>query len=223
MKPLGKALKAVHFNGQPSENALNDFLVGFRTTPHVATGVPAADFLFLDAYRANFPYQHPLSYRQAERAKIQNIKHRQNINTNANKSIQRKQDQYKQNDIVLVKNFTHTKKFEPKYLPIPFRVRSINDTGVSIQHTTDNALFYCHKDDIKHCTFETNTSTKIPPLINSSHYPKLVELTTPHTSNSIFTPTNIPTPAAVPVLTNQGSKQVRLPQQASDYNLRPRK
>ena len=56
MKPLGKAFKAVHFNGQPSENALNDFLVGFRTTPHVARGVPPADFLFLDAYRANSPY-----------------------------------------------------------------------------------------------------------------------------------------------------------------------
>ena len=53
MKPLGKALKAAHFNGQTSENALNDFLVGFQTTPHVATGVPPADFLFRDGYRAN--------------------------------------------------------------------------------------------------------------------------------------------------------------------------
>ena len=55
MKPLGKALKAVHFNGQPSENVLHDFLVGFRTTPEVATGVPPADFLFRDGYAANFP------------------------------------------------------------------------------------------------------------------------------------------------------------------------
>ena len=83
---------------------------------------------------------------------------------------------------------------------------------MSIQCTTDDVLLYHHKDDIKHCTFDTITSTKIPPLIDSSHYPKLVELTTPHTSNSIFTPTNIPTPAAVPVLTNQGSTPVRLPQ-----------
>ena len=179
MKPLRKALKAVHFNDQPSENALNDFLIGFQTTPHVATGVPPADFLFRDGYIANFPYRHPLSYRQVERAKMQDIEHRQNISTNANKSIKRKQDQYKQNDVVLVKNFTHTKKFEPKYLPIPFRVISVNDSGVSIQRTADDALFYRHKDDIKHCTFDTNTSTKIPRPINSSHYPKLVELTTP--------------------------------------------
>ena len=223
IEPLGKALKAAHFNGQSSEEALNDFLVGFRATPHVATGVPPADFLFWDGYRANFPYQHPLSYRQVERAKMQDIEHHQNINTNANKSIKRKQDQYKQNNFVLVKNFTRTKKFEPKYLPIPFRVISVNDTGVSIERTTDDAVFYRHKDDIKHCTFDTNTSTKIPPPINSSHYPKLVELTTPHTSNSIFTPTNIPTPAAVPVLPNPGSTSVRLPQRASDYNLCPRK
>ena len=93
MKPLGKALKAAHFNGKPSVNALNDFLVGFQTTPHAATGVPPADFLFQDGYRANFPYRHPLSYRQVERAKMQNIEHHQNINTNANKSIKRKQDQ----------------------------------------------------------------------------------------------------------------------------------
>ena len=56
VKPLGKASKAVHFNGQPSENVFHDFLVGFRTTPHVATGVPPADFLFWDGYTANFPY-----------------------------------------------------------------------------------------------------------------------------------------------------------------------
>ena len=94
---------------------------------------------------------------------------------------------------------------------------------MSIQCTTDDALFYCHKDGIKHCTFDTNTSTKIPPPINSSHYPKLVELTTPRTSNSIFTPTNIPTSAAVPVPANHSSTPVRYPQRASDYNLRPRK
>ena len=169
------------------------------------------------------PFQHPLSYRPVERAKMQDIEHRQNINKSANKSIKRKQDQYKQNDIVLVKNFTSTKKFEPKYLPIPFRVISVNDTGVSIERTTDDALFYRHKNDIKHCTFDTNTSTKIPPPINSSHYPKLVELTTPRTSNSIFTPASIPTPAAVHVLPNPGSTQVQLPQRASGYNLRPRK
>ena len=154
---------------------------------------------------------------------MQKTEHHQNINTNANKSIKRKQDQYKQNNIVLVKNFTHTKKFKPKYLPIPFRVISVNDTDVSIQRTTDDALVYRHKDDIKHCTFDTNTSTKIPPPINSSHYPKLVELTTPCTSNSIFTPTNIPTSAAVPVPANHSSTPVRYPQRASDYNLRPRK
>ena len=72
-EPLGKALKAAHLNGQPSENALNDFLTGFWTTPHVDTGV--ADFLFWDGYRANFPYQHPLSYRQVEKAKMQDIEH----------------------------------------------------------------------------------------------------------------------------------------------------
>ena len=199
MKPVGKALKAAHFNGQPSESALNDFLVRFQTTPHVANGVPPADFLFWDGCRANFPYRHPLSCRQVEKAKIQDIEHCQNINSKANKSIKKKQDHYKQNDIVLVKKLTRTKKFEPKYLPIPFFVISVSDTVVPIQRTTDNALFYHHKNDIKHCTVDTNTSTKIPPPINLSHYPKLSELTTPRTSNSIFTPTNIPTSAAVPV------------------------
>ena len=94
---------------------------------------------------------------------MQDIEHHQNINTNANKSIKRKQDHYKQNNNVLVKNFTHTKKFESKYLSIPFHVISVNNTGVSIQRTTDHALLCCHKDDIKDCTFDTNTSTKISP------------------------------------------------------------
>ena len=71
---------------------------------------------------------------------MQDIEHCQNIKTNANRPIKRKQDQYKQNDIVLVKNFARTKKFQPKYLPIPFRV------SVNVQVCLFNVLqmmLYC--------------------------------------------------------------------------------
>ena len=116
------------------------------------------------------PFQHPLSYRPVERAKMQDIEHRQNINKSANKSIKRKQDQYKQNDIVLVKNFTRTEKFEPKYLPIPFRVISVNDTGVSIERLQTMPCFTTTK--------MTLNIVPLTPTQAPRYHHRLIHLTT---------------------------------------------
>ena len=55
MKPLGKAMKAAHYNGQSEEEALHRALNSYKQTPHIATGVPPASMLFRDGIRSEFP------------------------------------------------------------------------------------------------------------------------------------------------------------------------
>ena len=40
MKPLGKAMKVAHANNVPEKEALNEAILGYRQTPHPATGTP---------------------------------------------------------------------------------------------------------------------------------------------------------------------------------------
>ena len=82
---------------KPYENALNDFLVGFEMTPHVATGIQPANFLFQDGYRANFPYCHQLSSIQTVTAKKQDIQYHQTINTQS-KQVNKKKERSIQNE-----------------------------------------------------------------------------------------------------------------------------
>ena len=77
MKPQGKAFKTAHVNGQPYENPLNDFFVGFQTTPYVAIGILPADFFFRNGQpTATHSQAHKLKLQ-----KIQEIQHCQTINT----------------------------------------------------------------------------------------------------------------------------------------------
>ena len=55
MKPLGKAMKIAHGEGKNKNTALNNLLMGFRSTPHVATGQTPGDLMFRGGYQQAFP------------------------------------------------------------------------------------------------------------------------------------------------------------------------
>ena len=55
MKPMGKTLKAAHYNGQNKEEALNDFLGVYRATPHISTEVAPGDMIFRNGFAKDFP------------------------------------------------------------------------------------------------------------------------------------------------------------------------
>ena len=61
MKPMGKALKAAHYNGQNKEEALNDFLGAYRATPHISTGVAPGDMIFRNGFAKDFPSIQPVT------------------------------------------------------------------------------------------------------------------------------------------------------------------
>jgi len=80
MKPLGKALKVAHSIQQQPREALNNFLVGYRSTPHIATGVSPGNYLFRDGYRADFPNRKVLRDQDIIKAKEDDTRYRSAIN-----------------------------------------------------------------------------------------------------------------------------------------------
>ena len=55
MKPLGKALKAAYYNRDSAQQAIDEMLKSYRSTPHPATGVAPGDILFRHGYQTDFP------------------------------------------------------------------------------------------------------------------------------------------------------------------------
>lgn len=58
MQPLGQSLKAAKIEGRPWQQELNRFLLQYRTTLHITTGVPPAELLFNRTVRGNLPTLH---------------------------------------------------------------------------------------------------------------------------------------------------------------------
>ena len=57
MKPLGKAMKIGHLQNKNESETLNSFLVSYRDTSHLSTGVASAHMLFRDGYRYNLSHK----------------------------------------------------------------------------------------------------------------------------------------------------------------------
>ena len=56
MAKFGKAMKIGNMQNLPEQETLSAFLISYRDTPHVSTGVPPAHMLFQDGYRNNLPH-----------------------------------------------------------------------------------------------------------------------------------------------------------------------
>ena len=55
MKPLGKAMKIAHYNGQDEQSTLKSLLENYRDMPHPATGVPPGAMMYRDNISCAFP------------------------------------------------------------------------------------------------------------------------------------------------------------------------
>ena len=100
MKPLGKALKAAFYNRDSAQQAIDDLLKAYRSTPHPATGVAPGDLLLRYGYHADFPRKMCAEDEVAAAVeKDRDQKHQRTVDTN--KSPKRQESQIKPGDKVL--------------------------------------------------------------------------------------------------------------------------
>ena len=120
-KPLGKAMKIGHFQNRNETETLNSFLVNYRDTPHLSTGVAPAHMIFRDEYRSNLPHKSiseeiVVSGRDTDNC----IKTRRKLDYNSLQNV--RPCNFEIGDNVLVRNYKKSTKYDPFYFPKEFQV-----------------------------------------------------------------------------------------------------
>ena len=130
MKPLGKTMKIAFNNHTCRDEALSQLLQNYRSTPHPATGVAPAAMLFRDGQHNIFPRV------STNEQAIENARARDNAiklqrQQDINSSKYRKQVQLQIGDIILLRNFNKTSKFDPIFAPDQCSIISFTNNSVT--------------------------------------------------------------------------------------------
>jgi len=178
MKPIGKTMKIAEFEKNNKQQALNQLLSAYRSTPHPATGVPPAELLFREDYRQNIPKVPHNSKDTIQQAYDRDISQRLNRQHQINSSHKRKVSNFAEGDLVMIKN-QRSSKYVPYYGPLPYQVKAKDGLhGLILQRIKDGKIMRRHCDDVK-----PYPSTNLIPYNNCSNH--LVD-------NNLWVENNIP-------------------------------
>ena len=106
--------------------------------------------MFRDGHRGVFPRQ-KASESEIRAAKLRDKQLKQNNEAEVNHSKYRKPSKFEIGDMVYVRNFNKSKKFDPLFLEVPFTIVDMNEVGnkMLVQHIYDGATYWRHPDDLK--------------------------------------------------------------------------
>ena len=147
MKPLGKAIKAALFNRDSAQQAVDDLLQAYRTTPHPATGIAPGDILFRYGYHADFPRKASTD-EEVDAAVDKDREQKRERTENTNASSKRRTADFQPGDQVLLKEYPKQGKFDPLYARDVAEVIQVEDKGVIVRES-DGKIKRRHKDDVK--------------------------------------------------------------------------
>ena len=121
MRPLGKAMKIAHKNSQSENETLLSVLTSYRQTPHPVTGISPAAMLFRVGMRSNI-LKREVAETEIAKAKQKDIWKKEENEALVNRSKYRMCSTFKVGDLVLIRNYNKSRKFES-----PLHYRTISD------------------------------------------------------------------------------------------------
>ena len=133
MKPLGKALKAAYYNRDNAQQAIDELLKAYRSTPHPATGMSPGEMLFRHGYHTDFPRSTPRSVEELAQAISDDKLRKQNRSATTNMSKKRTPSVFNEGDRVLLRNLPKGRKFDPIYSRDTAVVTGVSDNGVWVR------------------------------------------------------------------------------------------
>ena len=169
MKPLGKAMKAAHYNGQSEEEALRRALNSYKQTPHIATGVPPASMLFRDGIRSEFPRK-AFTENEITTARQKDLEQKERKQEEVNSSKYRKQADLLVGETVLIRNSSKTSKFQPTFTPDLYEVLQADNQAkkLMLRKWGSESILIRHPDDVKRFSEEVN-----PPSLKKEATPDI--------------------------------------------------
>ena len=150
MKTIGKSMKVSKHDRASEEKAIRDTLKTYRQTPHPATGIPPANFIFRDGVKTEFPRK-PSSSQVVSQAREKDAILKKTRQDAFNSSKYVRHDQVERGDVVLVKDAARRSKFSPVYLPDPFVVVEVAEGAkhVVLQCLRNQRRLVRHLNDVK--------------------------------------------------------------------------
>ena len=158
MKPLGKAMKTAHFNGNNKNDALKDFLSTYRATPHTNTGISPGDVMFRHGYAMDFPKQDAPDDMTVREGIRHDQARRQDIN--ASKNATRRDETYEVGDQVVTRNMAKN-KFDPTFGPETVTVTATENGGVTCRSQRGGEQRR-HLDDVRPASVSQPRPTPAP-------------------------------------------------------------
>ena len=129
MKPLGKAIKTALDTQKLVQQAIDDLLTDYRSTPHVATRIAPGDMLLRGGYRSGIiSTRKPPTNSSIEEARQRDKKRKDRNNSTVNSSRWRQYPTISQGNEVLILRSGDKRKFQSRYEQIPYTVIDIQGT-----------------------------------------------------------------------------------------------
>lgn len=129
-KTLGNALKAAHAEGRNWKDELPKFLMMYRATPHISTGISPAELLFGRPIKTKLPQINvQLPSQTLESAREHDSAHKQRAKEYADRTQHAISSKIKEGDTVLLKELNKN-KLSSTYDPQPYTV--IKKKGPSV-------------------------------------------------------------------------------------------
>ena len=147
MKPLGKAVKIANLNKMPVEQAVNDLLSAYRSTPHPATGEAPGEMMFRHGYKGDFP-RREVSETEMEAARQHDQRQKEERQQKVNSSVRHRESLLVPGQRVLIANEKRRSKFDPLYEPHEYVVINCANNDV-IAEREDGVRRRRHINDVK--------------------------------------------------------------------------
>ena len=150
MKPLNKAIRTAHAQGQVWQKELPKFLLNYRTTPHTTTKVAPAQLLFNRVVNNGIPAiantnLHPVPTQEHAKAQLCDAERKKESKMYADIKRHAKETHIKVGDIVLLKQPKENKLYT-RFRPKPYQVVAMKGHMVTGtrggQQVTRHALFF---------------------------------------------------------------------------------
>ena len=132
------------------EEALTQFLSNYRDTPHPATGISPNNMFFRDAPQSAFPRK-DISDQEIQLARQRDLANKIHRQDKINASKYRTASKFRIGDMVMIRNFTKSSKFDPLFQYEPLVIIDIQDEGrcLYIQRLQNGKIYKRHPDDVK--------------------------------------------------------------------------
>jgi hypothetical protein len=160
-RTIKRAVQCAVVEGKRWQDAIHDFLLGYRTTPHSMTGVAPSKLLFKHELRNDIPFVDIAKPDKTDReVNKRDAERKQRSKETMDKARRaRETDTFEAGDKVLVKNLLKNNKLSTNYEPTPYTIIKVYHSSVKIQNETGDE-YVRNKVHVKKY-LENNTNTEV--------------------------------------------------------------